>query len=85
MQRCLTQIFQEDKPADMPVVIEPCDSSCVEFLVIQALPIKANSLIMHTTTFARTTSRSRGAGVWVGAQVDSLVVFVGVVSELGWG
>ena len=26
-----------------------------------------------------------GAGVWVGAQVDPLVVFVGVVSELGWG
>ena len=25
------------------------------------------------------------AGVWVGAQVDPLVVFVGVVSELGWG
>ncbi len=25
-----------------------------------------------------------GAGVWVGAQVDPLVVFVGVVSELGW-
>ena len=26
-----------------------------------------------------------GAGVWVGAQVDPLAVFVGVVSELGWG
>ena len=26
-----------------------------------------------------------GAGVWVGAQVDPLVVFVDVVSELGWG
>jgi len=26
-----------------------------------------------------------GAWVWVGAQVDPLVVFVGVVSELGWG
>ena len=26
-----------------------------------------------------------GAGVWVGAQVDPLVVFVRVVSELGWG
>ncbi len=26
-----------------------------------------------------------GVGVWVGAQVDPLVVFVGVVSELGWG
>ena len=26
-----------------------------------------------------------GAGVWVGAQVDPLVIFVGVVSELGWG
>ncbi len=26
-----------------------------------------------------------GAGVWVGAQVDPLVVFVGVVSELGRG
>ena len=25
------------------------------------------------------------AGVWVGAQVDPLVVFVDVVSELGWG
>ena len=25
------------------------------------------------------------AGVWVGAQVDPLVVFVRVVSELGWG
>jgi len=25
------------------------------------------------------------AGVWVGAQVDPLVVFVGVVSELSWG
>jgi hypothetical protein len=24
------------------------------------------------------------AGVWVGAQVDPLVIFVGVVSELGW-
>ena len=28
---------------------------------------------------------SWGAGVWVGAQVDPLVVFVDVVSELGWG
>jgi len=28
---------------------------------------------------------NRGAGVWVGAQVDPLVVFVGVVSELVWG
>ena len=28
---------------------------------------------------------NQGAGVWVGAQVDPLVVFVGVVSELGWG
>jgi len=26
-----------------------------------------------------------GAGVWVGAQVDPLFVFVRVVSELGWG
>ena len=26
-----------------------------------------------------------GAGVWVGAQVDPLVIFVGVVSELGGG
>ena len=26
-----------------------------------------------------------GAEVWVRAQVDPLVVFVGVVSELGWG
>ena len=26
-----------------------------------------------------------GAGVWVGAQVDPLVIIVGVVSELGWG
>ena len=26
-----------------------------------------------------------GAGAWVGAQVDPLVIFVGVVSELGWG
>ena len=26
-----------------------------------------------------------GAGVWVGAQVDPLVVFVFVVSELVWG
>ena len=26
-----------------------------------------------------------GAGVWVGAQVDPLLIFVGVVSELGWG
>ena len=26
-----------------------------------------------------------GAGVWVGTQVDPLVVFVDVVSELGWG
>ena len=25
------------------------------------------------------------AGVWVGAQVDPLVVFESVVSELGWG
>ncbi len=25
------------------------------------------------------------AGVWVGAQFDPMVVFVGVVSELGWG
>ena len=25
------------------------------------------------------------AGVWVGAQADPLVVFVGAVSELGWG
>lgn len=25
------------------------------------------------------------AGVWVGAEVDPLVVFVGVVSELSWG
>ena len=32
-----------------------------------------------------THSLSAGAGVWVGAQVDPLVVFVGVVSELGWG
>ena len=28
---------------------------------------------------------SYGAGDWVGAQVDPLVVFEGVVSELGWG
>ena len=28
---------------------------------------------------------NQGAGVWVGAQVDPLVVFVGVVSELSWG
>jgi len=26
-----------------------------------------------------------GRGVWVGAQVDPLVVFVFVISELGWG
>jgi len=26
-----------------------------------------------------------GAGVWVGAQLDPLVVFVFVVRELGWG
>ena len=26
-----------------------------------------------------------GAGVWDGAQVDPLFVFVRVVSELGWG
>ncbi len=26
-----------------------------------------------------------GSGVWFVAQVDPLVVFVGVVSELGWG
>ena len=31
------------------------------------------------------TIKSVCAGVWVGAQVDPLVVFVGVVSELGWG
>ena len=28
---------------------------------------------------------NQGAGVWVSAQVDPLVVFVGVVSELVWG
>ena len=28
---------------------------------------------------------NQGAGVWVGAQVDPLAIFVGVVSELGWG
>jgi len=28
---------------------------------------------------------STRTGVWVGAQVDPLVVFVIVVSELGWG
>ena len=28
---------------------------------------------------------SLARGVWVGAQVDPLVIFVGVVSELGWG
>lgn len=27
----------------------------------------------------------QGHGVWVGAQVDPLVVFAGVVSELSWG
>ncbi len=31
------------------------------------------------------TMGSVSAGVWVGAQVDPLAVFVGVVSELGWG
>ena len=33
----------------------------------------------------RSECLKRGAGVWVCAQVDPLVVFVGVVSELGWG
>ena len=33
----------------------------------------------------RSDNPNWGAGVWVGAQVDPLVVFVGVVSELGWG
>lgn len=27
---------------------------------------------------------STRTGVWVGVQVDPLVVFAGVVSELGW-
>lgn len=31
------------------------------------------------------TMGSVSAGVWVCAQVDPLVLFVGVVSELGWG
>ena len=31
------------------------------------------------------STRTGARGVWVGAQVDPLVVFVGVVSELGWG
>ena len=31
------------------------------------------------------TMGSVSAGVWVGAQVDPLAIFVNVVSELGWG
>ena len=33
----------------------------------------------------RSAYMNRGAGVWVGAHVDPLVVFVGVVSEPVWG
>ena len=39
----------------------------------------------HFVDIAGRKMISVAAGVWVGAQVDPLVVFVGVVSELGWG
>ena len=48
----------------------------------------------HSVTSRNTYTKNRWvrhecpnwrAGFWVGAQVDPLVVFVDVVSELGWG
>ena len=47
---------------------------------------RAETLINYDTLLSqRSEYPNLCAGVWVGAQVDPLLVFVGAVSELGWG
>ena len=46
---------------------------------------KSHSFLFVGECLRRSEYPNWVAGVWVGAQVDPLVVFVGVVSELGWG